>query len=78
MTGIIEELEQIKNDRPNQCSYVDRIQILDDKDQQDLELALKSDYETTAILRVLKARNILISYSVLSRHRRGECICGNI
>lgn len=77
MTGIINELEQLKSVKPNHCSFIDAIRHLDESDRDELMQALKLDYQTIAIQRVLRSRDITISYSTLLRHRRGECLCGN-
>lgn len=79
MTGILNELnEDLK--KPHQiCKFAKVIQTLTPDEQTEVKQALQDKYETTAILRVLRKRSIDISYSILGRHRRGECVCfGNI
>lgn len=78
MAGIIEELELEKNKAPKICSFMETITVLSDEDRLELLQALDGSYQTTAIHKVLKNRQINVSYSVISRHRRGECLCESV
>jgi|APDOM4702015159_1054818.scaffolds.fasta_scaffold1280137_1 hypothetical protein len=75
MIGIIEELIESQKKATRECSYTKAIKELPEQDQIDLNNALKEDFQTTSILRVLKNRKIEVSYTAISRHRRRECIC---
>lgn len=76
VTGILDDLDQENLEDNRTCKYKILTSFMDQQDQDDLNAALKQDYTTTAIQRVLKKRGILIGYSTIGRHRRGECVCG--
>lgn len=75
MTGIIEDIIETLKKTNRQCSYIKATQHLPQKDQQDLQNALTQDFSTSVIHRVLKKRDIPVTYTAIGRHRRGECIC---
>lgn len=78
MTGILQELDDELKKTDRICKFAKLIQALTAEEQAELQQALQDRYETTAIQRVLRKRSIDVSYTILGRHRRGECICGNI
>ena len=48
----------------------------DEAAELDAMLALpKEDLPTSAILRALRARNLVLAADTLGRHRRGDCQC---
>jgi hypothetical protein len=59
------------------CGLVAVYNSLQPADQADLTGALNdTEIRTTAIRRALAARGFQVSDHTISRHRRGECLCG--
>jgi hypothetical protein len=59
------------------CSVGLVIDALPKADQEDLRTALlDKNVKSTAIIKALRLRDIILADSTVNRHRRGLCACG--
>lgn len=76
MSGLLSEIQADDEHNRPFCKVAKILRQMESKDRTDLEAALVSKYSSSAITRVLNRRGFDLSLSVLSRHRRNECVCG--
>lgn len=75
--GLLEEILQANNTRPGSiCTVKTILDNLSPEDADSLQQAIDNPLiKATAISRALKNRNIKLSDSTVTRHRRKECCC---
>lgn len=72
---ILKLLENADVRRGSLCSVAYLLDKLEPAEADELREALRSDYRTSDIARVLNQLGHKITKNTLGRHRRGECSC---
>ena len=72
---ILKLLENADVRRGSVCSVAYLLDKLEPAEADELREALRSDYRTSDIARVLNQLGHKITKNTLGRHRRGECSC---
>lgn len=72
---ILKMLETADVRRGSVCSVAYLLDKLEPAEAGELREALRSDYRTSDIARVLNQLGHKITKNTLGRHRRGECSC---
>ena len=77
--GLLDEIMALNNGRPGTvCGIAKLYEALPAEDTEALKKAIADPMvKATAIARALKARGYQITDSVVTRHRRKECVCGS-
>lgn len=77
--GLLDEILAHNNNRPGTvCGIAKMYEVLEPDDAEALKTAVNDPMvKATAIARALKGRGHQINESVVTRHRRKECVCGS-
>lgn len=77
--GLRDEILALNHGRPGTtCGIAKLYETLEKADAEDLRAAIADPMvKGTAIAKALKNRGFHITDSVVTRHRRKECICGS-
>ena len=77
--GILDELDSLRHQHRRPCALALFLASMSPDDRRDVETALAdSEYRSRSIHQVLQTRGWDHVETVVSRHRRGDCCCGNI
>jgi len=77
--GILDELEGLQAQARKPCVFALFLETLPVEDRREVEVALADpEFRSRSIHQVLRGRGWVHVETVLSRHRRGDCCCGNL
>lgn len=76
MGKVLSEIKKLENRKGPRCGWRKTETHFKAEDKRDLDAALKDPIiASTAIAKWIGKQGLLVSASVIQRHRRGECSC---
>ena len=77
--GILDELDVLRHQHRRPCVFALFLETLEAQDRHEIMVALADpQFRSRSIHQVLQTRGWDHVETVVSRHRRGDCCCGNI